>query len=40
MEKIRIVGIGGSLSNYSTSLEALKLALNGAQKLGCRNQII
>ena len=34
MEKIRIVGIGGSLSNYSTSLEALKLALNGAQNLG------
>jgi FMN reductase len=39
-EKIRIVGIGGSLSKNSTSLAALKLALQGAAEAGAEVELI
>ena len=38
--KIRIVGIGGSLSKNSTSLAALKLALQGAADAGAEVELI
>lgn len=38
--KIRIVGIGGSLSKNSTSLAALKLALQGAAEAGAEVELI
>ena len=38
--KIRIVGIGGSLSKNSTSLAALKLALQGAAEAGADVELI
>lgn len=39
-KKIRIVGIGGSLSKNSTSLAALKLALQGAAEAGADVELI
>lgn len=38
--KIRIVGVGGSLSKNSTSLAALKLALRGAADAGAEVELI
>ena len=38
--KIRIVGVGGSLSKNSTSLAALKLALQGAADAGAEVELI
>ena len=37
---IRVVGLGGSLSNVSTSLAALKLALQGASDAGAKTILL
>jgi FMN reductase len=34
MSLVRIVGLGGSLAEYSTSLSALNVALEGARDYG------
>jgi len=34
MSRVRIVGLGGSLAEYSTSLSALNVALEGARDYG------
>ena len=38
-EKVRVVGIGGSLSPNSSSLAALKIALEGAKRAGAEIEI-
>jgi FMN reductase len=39
-ESIRVVGLGGSLSKVSTSLAALKLALQGASDAGAQTALL
>src|SRR5208282_4944221 len=40
MSSIRVVGLGGSLSKVSTSLAALKLALQGASDAGAQTSLL
>src|SRR5271167_3054658 len=40
MSSIRVVGLGGSLSKVSTSLAALKLALQGASDAGAQTTLL
>jgi FMN reductase len=38
--QLRVVGLGGSLSAHSSSLAALQIALNGADEVGARTELL